>query len=358
MIHRKLSSSSLRYFLAGLKPLGRPTVWGTIGIMALASLSIWQYFQHPEWLSGDIPISETGELNDEVGNNLDVGVDLQDFEETPSEIPLTPNAFNESVPQSTGELPVENSETRSSPLPDSLSEPLNSETTSNQNIEETTQQQFPQFQPLIPSFNNLNSLFPSISPTASNPSEEASKPIKLPDLQPLNLGTPENNPLKNALDKTFSKESPKTIEQNPELNETNSGKSSPERQSQQNSQRPPLAKKTVPSSPQQPGNNLSQGSGNQSYPQPYNNPYNSNQTNAQSYNNPYDQSIIQPYNNPYGTGIAPTPIPVSPQSSQSSRNPNTNLNPDPYGQSRQRQRQNNYGIQEPQIDPFEGHYSY
>ena len=39
----KNTSPALRYFLAGLKPLGRVTVWVPLGILAILGLGLWQY---------------------------------------------------------------------------------------------------------------------------------------------------------------------------------------------------------------------------------------------------------------------------------------------------------------------------
>ena len=47
----KLPPASLRYFKARLKPLANPLFWAPPTILALLTVSIWQYQQHPEWLN-------------------------------------------------------------------------------------------------------------------------------------------------------------------------------------------------------------------------------------------------------------------------------------------------------------------
>ena len=43
-------SSSMRYFLAGLKPFAQPLFWLPLGIFSLALIAFWVYQQNPEWL--------------------------------------------------------------------------------------------------------------------------------------------------------------------------------------------------------------------------------------------------------------------------------------------------------------------
>jgi hypothetical protein len=43
-------SSSMRYFLAGLKPFARPLFWLPLGIFSLALMAFWIYQQNPQWL--------------------------------------------------------------------------------------------------------------------------------------------------------------------------------------------------------------------------------------------------------------------------------------------------------------------
>jgi hypothetical protein len=45
-------SSSMRYFWASLRPLGRPLFWVPLGLASLSLIGYWQYQQNPDWLSG------------------------------------------------------------------------------------------------------------------------------------------------------------------------------------------------------------------------------------------------------------------------------------------------------------------
>lgn len=58
-------SSSLRYFLAGLRPLGRPLFWLPMGLLSLILLGYWQYEQNPRWL-GINPSSPTISIENEI----------------------------------------------------------------------------------------------------------------------------------------------------------------------------------------------------------------------------------------------------------------------------------------------------
>lgn len=55
-------NSSLRYFLAGLKPFTRFMFWGPLGFLALLLLGYWQVQQNPAWIS---PITELVPTNPE-----------------------------------------------------------------------------------------------------------------------------------------------------------------------------------------------------------------------------------------------------------------------------------------------------
>ena len=95
MTHPKHSNSSFRYLIAGLKPLASVKVWGSVGIMALVAMVLWQYSLHPEWLGNDQGTASSidGEFEGEVGNNVDIGVTIQDLEENrldSSSIPVAP----------------------------------------------------------------------------------------------------------------------------------------------------------------------------------------------------------------------------------------------------------------------------
>jgi hypothetical protein len=45
-----LPKSSLRFFKARLTPFTKPMFWGSATILTLLGVTIWQYWQHPEWI--------------------------------------------------------------------------------------------------------------------------------------------------------------------------------------------------------------------------------------------------------------------------------------------------------------------
>ena len=358
MTQPKPSLSSFRYFLASLKPFGRPIVWGSIGIVALVSLSIWQYSQNPEWLGTGNLSSGNENAEGEVGDNLDLGVNLQDLDPNLSETPLLADPLDPNFSQPNGQSsfddlknPLGELNNTTLPLPNGLSA-LPTQPNSEENAGNSNQQKSPKFQPLIPSFKDLGSLFPPILPN-----NNTSEPIKTPEIPSTDQTAKQSNPLKEALENQQnqpSQESRNTVESNP-----NAAESPVEQQPQTTSPQPTAARNAPPSSPRQPYTNPYGGYGNQPYTnpyggygnQPYTNPYGG--YGNQPYNNPYSRSdnqpYTQPYSNPYGSGSAPAPIPTSPQPSQSNTNSNNNLNPNPYGQSSQPQGQNPYGMQRPQV---------
>ncbi|MEA5533619.1 hypothetical protein [Crocosphaera sp. XPORK-15E] len=351
MSQPKPPSSSFRYFIAGLKPLGKVTVLVPLGIVAVVALSFWQYSQHPEWLI-DSPSANFGETGDEVGNNLDIGVNLQDLPATTDQLPLNPNALNPDSPQAPGELPLNNPvgvpNSENFLTPNGLINPLNQQPSEQTASENANPQQSQQFQPLIPSLKNLGSLFPSMSPSKSS-----SQPIKIPDLEPLKIGTNQDNALKNALDDVFSQQAPAS-DSNPAPRSVGDSIPTLPRQPQPSFPTPSTIRSSEqPAAPQPYRNPYA----NSPAP-PYQTPYNPSYSNPQSqpyqspYNNPYSVSPPQPYSNPYGNGMAPAPTPVYPQPSQ----PVNGYNQPNYPfQPEQRPQQNRYGIQQPQVSGSENY---
>jgi len=53
-------SSSMRYFLAGLKPFAQPLFWLPLGIFSLALIAFWVYQQNPQWLGS---VSDTPRMS-------------------------------------------------------------------------------------------------------------------------------------------------------------------------------------------------------------------------------------------------------------------------------------------------------
>ena len=330
MTHPKPSNSSLRYFLAGLKPLGNLKVWGTLGLTGLVALGLWQYSRHPEWLGTDSPPPQVGggEFEAEVGNNLDVGVTRQDLENNslnPSRIPQTIAPSQDS--------PFNNRLKSEQPQPPMLSDPFLDPPSVppefNNKGRKGNKGQKPSvgFQPLIPSFKDLGSLFPPLTP-----SKNTSQPIKLPD-KVVDTPKPQGNPLKDALDGLESSPTPLVDPSTPQNNRPSGVPIRPVRPN-------------YPTTTNPRGNTYP----NSTFPQPYNPsvPNNAPPTARPPYanNQPYNQ---QPYSYPYGNGTAPPPIPTYPSSQPSYGNRNPN-NPTV---DNQRPQQNNYGIQPPQVSGWQ-----
>ncbi|ACB53304.1 hypothetical protein cce_3956 [Crocosphaera subtropica ATCC 51142] len=303
MTYPKPSNSSFRYSIARLKPLANVKVWGSVGIMGLVILVLWQYSRHPEWLGNDqttAPI--TGEFEGEIGNNVDIGVNVQDLEETrlneselsPQGSELQRNPLDQPFPSAQGEQPIFDNNGNNA---DGNNPNLNQ---SNPSID---------FQPLMPNVKNLDSLFPPLTP-----SKDSGKPIKLPDSQIDQGRIPQENALKNAMEEVFSENS----------SSINPSNLSPQ-ENRQSTNKP--TRPNYPISVTQPRNN------------------------SASTQNPYTYSSPQPYSQPYGDGRAPAPIPTYPSSTQFPNSYN-NGNSNYPTQNNQRPRQPNYGIQPPQVDEY------
>ncbi|MDJ0730625.1 MAG: hypothetical protein QNJ33_11605 [Crocosphaera sp.] len=327
MTHSKPSNSSFRYLLARLKPLANVKVWGSLGIMALVAFVFWQYYHHPEWVGGEqVPASSVGgEFEGEVGNSVDIGVTVQDLEQNrlnSQGFPLVPSQLeNSSVGQS-----AKRSQRKRR---DNKNNPFLSPSTDGNNLEFNQPSPSIKFEPLMPNVKNLDSLFPSLTP-----SKNAGKPIKLPDSLQDTGRTPQGNALENALEEVFSQDLPST---------------NPSNLSPQNNNRPfPNSNRSrQPNYPTPATSGRSNPNSIQTYTQP-NNP-------TQPFNNPHTYTSPQPYSKPYGDGRASAPVPAYPPSPQlpntyRTTNPNPNY-PTPANQTPPTY---NYGIQPPQVDEYGG----
>ncbi len=323
MTHPKPSNSSFRYLIAGFKPLANIKVWGSVGIMALVALVLWQYYQHPERLGSDQLLNSTtdGEVEAEIGNSVDIGVTIQDLERNrlnSQEVPGTPSPLQ---PFNTSQEGINNNPNPSllSPSGDGDNKALDQPSASIK------------FQPLMPNVKNLGSLFPPL-----NPSKTADKPIKIPDtLQDRGQKT-QNSALENALEEVFPQEPPS-------INPSNQPSPS------QNNNRPLSNPPRTNSLPQSNYPTTATQGRNNPYPtQPYTQP-----------NSPYNYRSPQPYSRPYGSGTAPAPVPAYPSPNQLPNNPNnsygnTNPNPNYSTPPNQNQPTYNYGMQPPQINQYGG----
>ncbi len=305
MTHPKPSKSSFRYLIAGLKPLASVKLWGSVAIVGLVSVVLWQYSRHPEWLGNDTATSPIeGEFEGEVGNNVDVGVNIQDLQENRLNSQGFPPQPSQ-VPTSSLQEPIQENSGNPSDLPLSPDEQNPNLNPSNPSIE---------FQPLMPNRKDLGSLFPPLTP-----SKDSGKPIKLPDSALDASKTPQESPLKDAIEDVFSQES-SSIDPSPEENKQ---------------PRSPRTRSTRPNYPT--SGTASRG----------------NSSSDPSFNNPYTYSPPQPYTQPYGSGRGPAPVPVNPSSTQFPNaygNGNSNVNAP--NQTNQAPPQPNYGIQPPQVNQY------
>ena len=55
----KNTPASVRYLSARLKPFRRPMFWGSLGLVSLIGLAIYQYWRHPDWLNSNLTEIET-----------------------------------------------------------------------------------------------------------------------------------------------------------------------------------------------------------------------------------------------------------------------------------------------------------
>ncbi len=55
----KNTPASMRYLSARLKPFRRPMFWGSLGLVSLIGLAIYQYWRHPDWLNSNLAEIET-----------------------------------------------------------------------------------------------------------------------------------------------------------------------------------------------------------------------------------------------------------------------------------------------------------
>ncbi len=332
----KQSSSSFRYFLAGLKPLGSLVFLAPIGIIAIVALALWQYGLHPEWLGTASPPGPN--IAPEGTNSPDNSLNDQNISGNSAiPTPKAPLSLEENnrdfpLPKSLG---LEDPETPIAPR--NLSELTPSPDSSNQQ-NTVPKQKLPQlFQPLLPHVKNPNSLFPSLS-TPGN----ASKPVTVPNLKPIEIAPVQENPLHKAMEQVSSPNSP---------NSTISPYSAPSGNPAVNS-----APSSINRPSQPPINRINQVPTQSQSPQV---PMQSTQRPYQAYPSYPNASVTPPkqptqpgYANPNVYGAPPAPIqPVQPIS------PNRYGTPQGYNQPTQTPAQNNYGMQPsqlPQSDSFYG----
>lgn len=150
MKYSQTNSSSFRYFLARFKPFGNFMFWGPLTILGLLSFAIWQYSNHPEWLSGireQLPTLEDSYVENQT--NLPTNPQLKQ--------PLGQQNSNLLYPQS-------NNSNQLAPFPslkkknEANTQKINSDLTNSDQ-----QQKSSLFKPLFPNVKSDNSLVESSS---------------------------------------------------------------------------------------------------------------------------------------------------------------------------------------------------
>lgn len=176
-------SSSMRYFLAGLKPFARPLFWLPLGILSLALITFSAYQRNPESLS---PVSDSP------------GVSLEEWEIQADRINDSPSPAAVPLPATTNN----NTATSNKPTSTQTFEPSNTN----------------------PNNNKKPSLFaPLVAPTKQNQTPKASKSLQPIQVGPIS-GDTSNYPLQREIGNRYlnSKSNPSQV--NPQ------GNSSPDQQ--------------------------------------------------------------------------------------------------------------------------------
>ena len=65
----KHTPASMRYLGARLKPFRRPLFWGSLGLASLIGLTLYQYWRHPDWLSGNLSEIKINSSNSSINNS-------------------------------------------------------------------------------------------------------------------------------------------------------------------------------------------------------------------------------------------------------------------------------------------------
>lgn len=124
-------SSSMRYFLASLRPFARPLFWLPLGLFSLSLIGFWVYQQNPQWLGSVFDQPQISIENEDIPTN--------EITTTPPSTSLTPGTAP-NAPQNNNTAPL-NSPTNTAPF-----NPLNINTNNNGN----NSQKPSLFAPLMP----------------------------------------------------------------------------------------------------------------------------------------------------------------------------------------------------------------
>lgn len=330
MSHPKPTSPAVRKIRAKLRNYTRPFVWGSVLILGLLTLLIWEFSNNPE---GFYLLNLEDEEELEVGNepegwmemspedsaiaaDIDSSAvllnDLKQMEPPPPIPLLTPSNTNRRS-RSTRSEPI--------PIPSSGNRGVEGEQDPNQNWEDLYK--LPELSILPPSDNAASESeeLPEVSilgvptppennngtpPPPGNPSGIYSGSVN--NLEAPNLTQLPVSPLQSAMDRLYSRNSSTSGDRNPDNPEASQGgDSTPQRDSNRQS-----AAENRPNATQNPANSGSRTSANSSRntPQSAQTPNGTPQNGA----NPSANPIPPGPNNPYGTPLtSPSPYGNSPQ---------------------------------------------
>lgn len=346
MSHPKLRSPAVRKIRAKLRNYTRPFVWGSVLILGLLTLLIWEFSNNPErfyLFSLEAELAELAELEEleelEVGNEPSGGVGISPEDSAiAAEIDSSSvliNDLNQIQPPVQLPLPTPRNSNRSSPsrrsqptpLPSSTNRGLEREQDANQNWEDLYK--LPELSILPPLDDPTSEELPEVSilgvPTLPEPNNGTPPPpgnplgiysggvnnFQAPDLARLPV-----SPLQSAMDRLYSPNNSTNGDRNPDNPQVSQGgDSTPQRASNRQS-----SAENRPNPTQNPANTESQTSPTPSgnTPQPAPTPNSTTQNGA----NPYANPIPPGPNNPYGTPLnSPSPYGNSPQPAQM---PNSN----------------------------------
>lgn len=180
----------MRYLGSRLKPFQRPMFWGSLGLVCLIGFALYQYWQHPDWLDGNLSEIETTRYNsasnlsntnqDKISvEDLAIGADLDNLDlllrelEQNQTVPLS-KAINPKKLRNSLQIDNKNTvyhrfqEEQKSKLNRSPEPLIPTKTTSNNLVQSPTRSMFK-----LPSFSGYNSTITSIptpqNSTSSNP---------------------------------------------------------------------------------------------------------------------------------------------------------------------------------------------
>lgn len=191
----KNTPASMRYLGARLKPFRRPMFWGSIGLASLIGLAIYQYWQHPDWLNGNLSEVETNNYSStsKLSNSIDreqisaedlaIGAELDNLDLLLTELAQNQAITLEKVPKpnkSNNSLQSNNKDTiyhrfqnqQKSKLYQSPKPLISNKTTKNNLVESPSRNIFK-----LRSFNSYNPILSNSKKSTSSSSELIPNPV-------------------------------------------------------------------------------------------------------------------------------------------------------------------------------------